>query len=499
MARKKKSHKQNAGKKSHKQNANKKSDHKRNSPKDNHTPARSIKVEFSDESVTSFGGLALSDRLAMRLGLWNVMEKYLPQRRGEFSWMDIVRSSVGGLLSGSRGTIACEDVREDQALQKLLSIPGAPSESTFWRGLEFFGSGRQLVRMGRCAREWCRRVLDRTNMKDLKYYGFIPMFGDGTLLEGSARREGTKFIKDKGRGLMLSTWFIGPVLASQELAGAGAGEARGLRRGLRDVLHDVIDPLGFRSRALVLLDSLHGDGPTCSRLEKENLKYVIGANKLKETERLLAERCESEWIEQGARAEMGWAESAVCVCKLQCADWPEPRLLVGRRWRRDGDLPGIYHYAGVLTDLEPADVSHMRNEGVNFAEAIWKLYDGKAGMENYFKDYLEDLSGHHPPCQELSRNRGYYALLGFAYTLARGVDLLGAWGDDDRGGQVRQDGAPRKRPRPRRMRFWRIRRLFFSLPGRVFRHARQVRVQLLGVSQKVREQFEACFLRLSRC
>lgn len=486
-------------KKSHTQNANKKSGSKRDSRKVNHAPARSIKVEFVDDPVTSFGGLALSDRLGMRLGLWNVLEKSLPRRRGEFSWMDIVRSSVGGLLSGSRGTVACEEVLEDKALQKLLSVPGVPSESTFWRGLEFLGSGRQSVRMGRCLREWSRRVLDRTNMKSLKYHGFIPLFGDGTLLEGSARREGTKYIEDKGRGLLLSTWFVGPVLASQELAGDGSGEARGLRRGLRDILRDVIDPLGFRSRALVLLDSLHGDGPTCSRLEKETLKYIVGANKLVETERVLADRCKSEWVEQGARTDMGWAESAVCVCTLQCSDWPEPRVLVGRRWRREGDLPGIYHYSGLLTDLNCADVSRMCRTGEHFAEAIWKLYDGKAGMEDYYKDYLEDLSGHHPPCQELSRNRGYYALLGFAYTLARGVDLLGGWGDDDRGGEIRQDGTPRKRPRPRRTRFWRIRRRFFSLPGRVIRHARQVRVQLLGVGEKVRKQFAACFLRLSRC
>ena len=30
----------------------------------------SIKIEFSDESVTSFGGLTLAERLASRLGLW---------------------------------------------------------------------------------------------------------------------------------------------------------------------------------------------------------------------------------------------------------------------------------------------------------------------------------------------------------------------------------------------------------------------------------------------
>jgi len=470
-----------------------------------HTPARSIKVKYSDEPVTSFGGIALVDKLAMRLGFWTILKKLLPERSGDFSWMDIIRSAIGGLLSGSRGSITCEEVREDKTLQKLLSVAGAPSESTFWRALESLGSEKINDLMGRCLREWNRKILDRISTSKLSYHGFIPMFGDGTLLEGSRRREGTKFIPEKGNGLMLSTWFIGPFLLFQKLAGNGSGEVSGLREGLKDVLKDVVDPLKFRERLLVLLDSLHGDSPTCTRLEANSLKYIIGANKLTETDRLLKERADFEWVELDARPDLDWGECAVCVCKIQCADWSESRMLIGRRWRKKGDLPGMYNYSGVLTNLTKDDVSDLQKKGSNFAEVIWKLYDGKAGMENYYKDFLEDLSGHHPPCQELNRNRGYYSLLAFAYTLSRGVDLLGGWGDSDlaasqrRGSIIRQDGKSRKRARPKLMRLWRLRRRYFSLPGRVTRHAGTVLVQLLGVGKKIQHEFEACFRRLSRC
>jgi len=339
----------------------------------------------------------------------------------------------------------------------------------------------------------------------LLFNGFIPMFGDGTLLEGSRRREGTKHIPEKGNGLMLSTWFIGQFMVFQKLAGKGAGEVSSLREGLKLVLKDVVEPLNFSKRLLVLLDSLHGDGPTCTRLEDESLKYIIGANKLNESKRLLAECKDYEWIECGARPELGWAESAVCVCKIQCAEWDESRILVGRRWRYEDELNDFYSYSGVLTNLTKKDVSHLVNRNTNYAEAIWKLYDGKAGMENYYKDFLEDLSGHRPPCQELKSNRGYYSLLAFAYTLTRGVDQLGGWGDADleeserRGSAVRQDGKLRQRRRPKLMRFWRIRRRYFSLPGRVIRHGGTIYVELLGVGKKIRLEFEACFRRLSRC
>ena len=42
----------------------------------------SIKVEFADEAVTSWGGLVLGERLASGLGLWRVLKKSLPKREG---------------------------------------------------------------------------------------------------------------------------------------------------------------------------------------------------------------------------------------------------------------------------------------------------------------------------------------------------------------------------------------------------------------------------------
>jgi len=457
---------------------------------------KSVKVDFADEPVTSFGGMALVERLALRLGLWTSLASWLPVRRGDYSWLEIVKCAVAGLLSGSRGTLACGDVREEAALQALIGVSGSPDETTFWRRLEWLGCGRRVARFGRTLRDWARRVLNSAPLRDVLWHGFVPLFGDGTLLEGSGRREATTFIKSKGSGLLWSTWFIGSVLAFEELAGQGGCEARSLRRGLRRILREVLDPLNLRGRALVLMDSLHGNGPTCALLEAEGVKYVLGANALNATENTLRQRGASEWRERGPRASLGWDESAVCVCWLQCQDWPAKRLLVGRRWHKDGELPGIYCYAGVLTNLIEADVAQMGEQ--EFADAIWTLYDGKAGQEDLYKDLLEDLGGHHPPCQELSRNRGYYTLLALAHTLARGVDLIGS-SDPQRGTLKRADGGKRARGKPRRMRLYRLRRSLLALSGRVAIHAREAFVHLLGVGRQRREAFSACFLRLSRC
>ena len=162
---------------------------------------KSLEVEFSDEKVTSFGGLSLAERLALRLSLWNSLEKHLPERRG-YEWRVILKAIIMGLLSGSRGTYAAEEIREDDALIRILGLEEVPEEATIWRSLEDLGKETLREELAQVLFEWVVNVLGRALRRDLLIEGFFPVFGDGTLLEGSRRREGTKYIDGKGEGLM---------------------------------------------------------------------------------------------------------------------------------------------------------------------------------------------------------------------------------------------------------------------------------------------------------
>jgi hypothetical protein len=455
-----------------------------------------IKIEFCDEPVTSFGGLILAERMAQRLGLWKTLEGLLPSRRGTYDWATSLKSLVLGLLSGSQGTYATQGLREDKTLLKMLSLDGAPEEATLWRLTQGLGELQADGTLGRVQGIAARRVLEKARRPEILLEGFAPVFGDGSLLEGSARREGTKYIKDKGEGLMLTTLFVGPVLAGVRLAGPGEGEASCLRSMLEALKADVLKPTGLAGRALMLVDSLHGDGPTLSQFEDLRLHYVAGVNKLKAAVSTLTGQGESQWTDEGARPELGWSASGVCVCWLQCADWPQKRLMVGRRWMKEGEM--IWNYAGVATDLREKHVRGMLNRGLSFAQAIWRLYDAKAGMETLYQDGLADLGLHHPPCQEYQRNNGFYASAALAWLLGTAVDLIGGQ-SPERGNPLRQDGQPRKRPTPRRMRLWRLRRELLTVPGRIARHAHRLNVQLLGLSSQTRQTFDLYWANICRC
>ena len=75
-----------------------------------------------------------------------------------------------------------------------------------------------------------------------------------------------------------------------------------------------------------------------------------------------------------------------------------------------------------------------------------------------------------------------------AWVLGTAVDAIGGR-DGERGSTVRRDGERRSRPRPSRMRFWRLRRELFALPVRVARHGREMTVRLLGLCERVRNLF----------
>ena len=455
-----------------------------------------IKIEFADEPVTSFGGLTLAERMAQRLGLWSTLAGTLPERRGEYDWTTCVKSVVAGLLSGGHGTYAAQCVREDAPLLALLGLEGAPEEATVWRSLKQFGQYQADGRLPRVQAVAARRTLEKMDRWGLLYEGFVRVFNDGSLLEGSRRREGTKYIKEKGSGLMFSAVFVGPVLAAQRISPEGTGEQADIRAMLPEVRERVLKPLHLEKKALVLMDSLHGDGPTLTEVEAMHLHYIVGANKLEATAKTLGEQPELVWEDTGANKTLGWSESGVCECWIQCEEWPEKRALYGRRWKREGEM--IWNYSGVMSDLRKKDVRGMLDRGLSFARAIWRLYDSKAGMETLFCDGLSDLGLHHPPCQEHVRNAGFYAAAALAWVLGTAVDAIGGRGGE-RGSTVRQDGESRKRALPSRMRFWHLRRELFALPGRVARHGHELKVKLLGVCERVQNLFGTYWDNILHC
>ena len=441
---------------------------------------KAIKLDSSpQESVTAFGGMGVVQRLALRLGVRKLLERGLPERSGQYSIPDVVFASAIGLLSGARGTASLEAIRQDPAMLKLIGVAQVPTGTTLWRLWEEVGEASAA--MSAVSLKLARSVISRAPRRGLRDNAFVPVFIDGTLLEGSSRREGTKVIGDKGTGLLWTVGFVGPHAVDQVLCAPGEGEQTAARALIRRIDKGLLQPEGLRRDALVLMDSLHGDGPTFDLLEERDLNYVVGVNKLERSESVMEELPESEWTPTPEYdAQRGVRESAVCTAWLQCERWGTKRLMIGRRWRRPGEF--LWRYAAVATNLAPGDkrLGGKATAG-EFARAIWALYNRKGACENHFKNLLRDMRLHNPPCQQWVRNAGYYAIGQLAGLLGTAVEAL-----------TSEPGAARSSIAT-------LRRWVMAVPGRVIAHARTVGVTILGLTQEWHAEIERRFNRAARC
>ena len=452
--------------------------------------ARELVVD--DRQATSFGGLSLIEKAASHLSVWSFAQKVLPPRRGTYDRLAIVKGAVAGFLSGSRGSALLDAVGQDDALLRDMGIEGLPGEKVFWQDLGRFGAGETLAALNQVTAHTARKALSKIEPEDIQIeHGFIPLFGDGTLLEGSTNREGTKYIKEKGNGLMWGTWMFGPMVAGQHLCAEGEGEiaAQGCTRS--DVLRLVVDPLGWRSHALVLMDSLHGDGPNLDWLDAEKLFGIIGGNKLDAVKKRLEGLPDAGWKKvPEKKMQKGFAEEQVCTVYIQCEEWEKKRRLVGKRFKRDGEL--MWNHSGVFCNIPPIRIGCLEETDIDYQLKTWKLYSLKMGMEDRFKDLLIDLAGHRPPCRELEKNRGYYALLSLAHNLARAVDLIG-------GARQRRKLRRQGKRTHQRMRIATLRRHLFALPGFITVHARKATIRLVGGGAANLKWFEDYWETLARC
>lgn len=447
---------------------------------------RTIKANWDQtEPITAWGGLALVERLACRRRLWSDFRKLFPARCKTDAGYDstsVAASIVYGLLTGSQGTYAAEPLRADAPLRRLFGLEqGVAEEATVYRALGQWAEAGGIEAGGRIQRRQALRMIERTERRAMMVEGFFPVFGDATWLEvgRDTAFEGKKTF-DGASKLMLSALWTGPYWAAQSFAVQGEDERAATARLIAPAWNEILGPARLQDQTLFLLDALYGDGPFLDALEAcEGSRYVVGANKLTDVERVAGEQPEAQWLDTGANRKRAWSASGLCVHWYQAPDWTRKRTVVTRRFKADGEM--FWQYRSVFTNLSSADpriAAMMRSCKMRFAEAVWRLYDHKQAMENQFKDPLRGLGLHHPPCRELARNEMFYTLAAVALNLSAGLRMIAFDGGE------------------RRMQLWRLRREFFALAARVTAHARRAIALLFGADARIRALWIGAMVRI---
>jgi len=455
--------------------------------------ARGVKAQprrSDDPQVTSKGGMAAVQAFAKHIGLWKWLERLLPKRKDPtqgYSVAAVVCAQIAGLISGGEGFSATEPLRGDAPLLRLLGLDAAPSAETVEEVMKYLKKVSGVECLNRVQRRLAVKVLGCLGRRQLLELGagFVPVWGDGSVLEVTGKKfDSIKVIKGKA-GQMCAGMFVGPMLTGMDFAEAGEGELSVVRPFLTQVFRGVLGPLKLVSDALVLLDSLYGDGPTFDLLEslRGSPAFIVGVQKLETAQKVMAELPESSWREMGPDPARGLTSSAYARAWIQCEDWKKKRPMICHRFTLAGEM--VTNYAGVVTNLHHNDtriIKLMKKWRLPLEETIWKLYGRKQALENQWKELLSDLGLHHPPCAQAAVNAVFYGVAGLAYNLTVGVRRLGFTD-----------------PRDRDMRLWRFRREVIDLAARTALHAGQVWVRLLDARDHLVDRLLSAMHRLARC
>jgi hypothetical protein len=473
---------------------------------------RSVKLEIDPHfCATAQAGGVLVEQTLRSLGLRKILTRHLPARsaRAEFCAHDFAYAAIAALLLGGDGINVLEPLRADSELRKIFGLDQAASDATSYRILcelaglpqreraeayesagptldrmDLFGAlkspsaTRRLVpqtpeaarphklrAVRRAERAVARKCLRTLRARLIRMHGWTVVFGDGSDLQVDGRCfDAARMGRDGEKILRWMTLRVGPVLVDQQLMAGNADEGRSLPGMLRRARPLLTEAGAARGRLLALLDAAYCEWPVVKALPK-NCDWIVCANQYRGMlARRAAEQPEAVWRQSGPDAARGWEESGACLMTHQFSGWAAPVTLAVRRWRETGELPGVWHYSFLASNLEPAALPKALAHQHGAAGVLWLLYGTKQGRENHFKTPLRCLGLHHPPSGRLGVDQVYYALASMAANVAM---------------VMRYEVAPAGE---KGMTLERMRRCLFGVAGYVVQSGRRLVVRLAGAA-----------------
>ena len=473
---------------------------------------RGVKLEIDPHfGATAQAGAVLVEQTLRSLGLRKLLKQHLPARSDQavFTAHDFAHAAIAALLLGGDGIDVLAPLRADSELPKIFGLDKVASDATSYRilcemaGLEerafadayepagptherldMFGDLKpaaahrrlmpeqaeaavphKLRRVRRAERAVARTCLKTLRKKIVSLHGWTVLFGDGSDLQVDGRCfDAARVGRDGEKIMRWMTLRVGPVLVDQQLLAGNADEGRSLPGMLRRARPLLAEAAGTRGRLLALLDAAYCEWPVIKALPK-HCDWIVCANQYRAMlARLAAQQPERAWRASGPDAARGWEESEVCLMTHQFEGWAAPVTIAARRWRETGELPGVWHYSFLASNLEPAALPRELTRKHGAGQTLWMLYSTKQGQENHFKTPLRALGLHHPPSGRLGVSQVCYGLASMAANIAM---------------VMRYEVAPAPE---RGMTLERMRRCFFAVAGYVVRSGRRLVVRLAGAA-----------------
>jgi len=351
-----------------------------------------VEIDFTDEAITPVAGSLFLSRMAVHLGLPDLLRDFvhLKKRNRGASDTEMLLSVIYSLAQGDGALRDVDRLLADNPRQKVLGLENVPGSRRLGEYLYRFDQ-KALDRLLSVARSVCRKVADAVVRHEEKSKGYVPVFADGSGIEvGGEYYEQAKNGYNGEKQYWLHSVFIGSLWASQRLLPGGVDVASGWKEQLEKDIAPMLDgvPVWF------LADNAYYRKDVVDYLYERGWDYSISVTN-NTYKRPLKQELKHLSTDDWQRISLT-EESTLVYHKPSGWKNEQAYLVVRTQW--DGDqklLAPRYTYILVSrTDLP--------------LEELVKRHRGKCGRENAFKGPLIDLDLHHPPCLKFDANRAFY-------------------------------------------------------------------------------------------
>jgi hypothetical protein len=339
-----------------------------------------LPYDFTDKEVSPWGGLRLIEETYRRSGLKQYLEEQCPDlpspgsNRG-YSSVDLAEGFMVSTILGATRLAHSGTLRHDEVIQRIFGWEkGMASQSTFSRFFRRFDQERNDKLFPAINRFWFFQLkLDKMTI-DL----------DSTVITRHGSQDGVEKgynPKRHGRGSHhpLIAFAAEPKMVANSWMRTGDSASSTDFTEFFDELLTIIPPERI---GLFRADSGFCNETIMSRLEKEQLKYIMATRMMAPLVRRISEHKEWFPIDDGY-----WTASF----DYQGKGWSKPRRMVvvrkdtGKHPDTGGKLlfPEIqefekYKYAAFATNVEFS------------AELVWQLYNKRADCENRIRELKYD-------------------------------------------------------------------------------------------------------------
>jgi DDE family transposase len=357
-----------------------------------------IKLERSEEKLTSLAGLVVLEELARQVGLWQQVDQRLkgPGSGRGYRASEFVRPLVWLLHAGGR---RLEDVRELRGEQEVLAQWGMerlPDAGTFGDWLRRQGTGSGVEKLKKLNEEVMRSYLEQQPEE-------ITLDVDASAIE--ANKEEAQVTYEGYKGYMPMLGYVDEACVHHEFRDGNQSPGA----GALGFLEDCQKALPADKRVHLRSDSAYYQGEVIRQYSQPGRTFTITADQDVAVRASIAQISSSQWT-RFLRAD-GIATDREIAETVHCMEHTESFRLIVVRWSNPQpslfeSKPYCYHAVASNRPLEQS------------ASAVLWRHNGRGQSENWHKELKCGFGMEQMPCGDLAANAMYFAVGVLAYNLA---------------------------------------------------------------------------------